>query len=322
MINVTPPAKIAVLLLAYGGPNSLDDIPAYLDDIRGGRPTPQALIDDISTRYRLIGGRSPLLDITTNVARKLQERVDLPVYIGMRHWSPLISKAVAQMAADEVDKVIALCMAPHYSALSIGKYREKLDKAVDAASKSMNVTFVDSWHLQPDYLSGLATNIELTLARWPAETRDNVLIIFTAHSLPEYILEHGDPYDAQLRETAAELAQQLKLNHDQWMFCYQSAARTGIPWLGPQIEELVVELADDGHKNVIVAPIGFIADHVEVLYDIDIGVQKIARAHGIHVERPPMLNDSEPLISALAALVDSGVHSKVLEKTSAYIGEG
>lgn len=312
----------AVLLLAYGGPDSLDDIPAYLHDIRGGRPTPQALVDEISTRYQLIGGHSPLLTITTNVARKLQKRVDLPVYIGMRHWRPFILETVAQMAADEVDQVIALCMAPHYSTLSIGKYREKLDEAIAAANKNIKVTFIESWHLQPDYLSGLARNIETTLERWPAETRDNVLIVFTAHSLPEYILEQGDPYDTQLRETAAALTQQLKLNHDQWTFCYQSAARTGVPWLGPQIEALVVDLARAGHLDLIVAPIGFIADHVEVLYDIDIGVQKIAKANGVRVERPPMLNDSEPLISALAALVDSGIHSMTVEKISAYIGEG
>ena len=194
-------------------------------------------------------------------------------------------------------------MAPHYSTLSIGKYREKLDEAVAVIDRSMTVQFVESWHTQPAYLQAVAANVRHTLSRWPNEEQPQVKVVFTAHSLPAFILEQGDPYDAQLRETAALLADRLGLAPKQWTFSYQSAAQTGLPWLGPQIEDLVVDLAGEGERNLIIAPIGFIADHVEVLFDIDIGVQDIARRHGVRVERPPMLNDSDPLIQTLAAIV-------------------
>ncbi|MEN8197705.1 MAG: ferrochelatase, partial [Pseudomonadota bacterium] len=156
-------AKTAVILLAYGGPDSLDDIPAYLDDIRGGRPTPKSLIDDITDRYRLIGGRSPLLAITRRVANRLQARIERPVYVGMRHWTPRIEEVVGQVAADGVERLIALCMAPHYSRLSIGAYRDKLEGALVAAGREIELIFVESWGLQPDYLAGIAANIRATL---------------------------------------------------------------------------------------------------------------------------------------------------------------
>lgn len=307
MSELSPKTKTAVILLAYGGPDSLDDIPAYLFDIRGGRPTPQLLIDEITERYRLIGGRSPLLDITHSAAVKLERKLNRPVYVGMRHWAPFIADVVAQMADDGIEHVTAICMAPHYSELSIGKYREKLDQAIsDTSAKTglaMTTSFVDSWFAQPDYLQAIADNVDDTLLRWPKAKRDQVMIVFTAHSLPEFILERGDPYDAQLKETATLLAELLQLSNKQWTFSYQSAAKTGVPWLGPQIEDYVVELAAEGHKDLLIAPIGFIADHVEVLYDIDIGVQQIAQSCGVRLERTPMLNDSDPLIKALASLV-------------------
>lgn len=302
--------KAAVILLAYGGPDSLDDIPAYLLDIRGGRPTPQHLVDEIAERYRLIGGRSPLLAITRDVAGKLEQRIGRPVYVGMRHWSPTIGDVVGRMAADGIRQVTAICMAPHYSELSIGKYRQALEKAVATVTPSggsndfIDVNFIESWHTQPDYLQAVAGNVRATLERWPATGRERVLVIFTAHSLPASILAQGDPYDAQLRQTAALLAEQLDLPAERWTFSYQSAAQTGVPWLGPQIEDLVVELAKAGWKDLLVAPLGFIADHVEVLYDIDIGVQEIARACGVRLERPPMLNSDDRLVDALAALVN------------------
>jgi ferrochelatase len=290
----------AVLLLAYGGPDSLADVPAYLLDIRGGRETPQALVDEISHRYAEIGGYSPLLPITRRAAAQLQAAVGLPVYVGMRHWRPWIRDAVAQMVADGVTRVVAICMAPHYSSLSIGAYRKRLDEALAASGAVLDVLFVESWHTQPEYLAAVAENVRATRARFGAE--EDVLTVFTAHSLPEFIVQRGEPYDRQLRETAALLAAALGLGEGRWLFSYQSAAKTGVPWLGPQIEELVADLAGRGEKNLLVAPIGFIADHVEVLYDIDIGVQHIAQAHGVRVERPPMLNDSPALVGILAAI--------------------
>jgi len=294
--------KTAVLLLAYGGPDSLADIPAYLLDIRGGRETPQELIDEISHRYAEIGGCSPLLRITQSAATQLQARSGLPVYVGMRHWTPWIKDTVAQMAADRIERAAVICMAPHYSSLSIGAYRRKLDEALAQLAQPFAVSFVESWHTQPDYLEAVAANVRATLTRYAPEERDEVLVVFSAHSLPEFILERGDPYDRQLRETAGLLAEKLALPADRWTFSYQSAAKTGVPWLGPQIEDFIVDLAQQGRNKLIVAPIGFIADHVEVLYDIDIGVQEIAHAHNVRVERPPMLNDSSAMVTILAAL--------------------
>jgi ferrochelatase len=180
-----------------------------------------------------------------------------------------------------------------------------VDEALAAlpAPKQIGVTFVESWHTQPEYLEAVAANVRATLQRFPPEERDGVLVVFSAHSLPEFIVQRGEPYDRQLRETAGLLAQRLRLADGRWMFSYQSAAKTGVPWLGPQIEDLVGELAKKGERNLLIAPIGFIADHVEVLYDIDIGVQDIARRAGVRVERPPMLNDSPALVATLAAIV-------------------
>ncbi|BAL99947.1 MULTISPECIES: ferrochelatase [Caldilinea] len=301
--------KTAVLLLAYGGPNSLADIPAYLLDIRGGRATPQALIDEITHRYEAIGGASPLLRITQSAATKLQERIGLPVYVGMRHWAPWIKDTVAQMVADGVQQAVVICMAPHYSSLSIGAYRRRLDEALAQVERPFAVRFVESWHTQPEYIDAVAANVRVALGRFAPEERNNAFVVFTAHSLPASILERGEPYDRQLRETASLLAQRLNLPADRWDFSYQSAANTGVPWLGPQIEEFIVELAQRGEKNVVVAPIGFVADHVEVLYDIDIGVREIAHRHGVRIERPPMLNDSPAMVRILAALVEEALQA-------------
>lgn len=293
----------AVLLLAYGGPDSVDDIPAYLLDIRGGRETPPRLIEEISGRYRQIGGRSPLLEITRGAAAKLHDATGVPIYVGMRHWHPYIRETVAHMIADDIRRCITICMAPHYSTLSIGAYRTRLAEALAAAGSDMAVEFVESWHTQPYYLEGIAANVREALLRFPMNVRDGVKVIFTAHSLPASILERGDPYPAQLRETATLLADRLNLAPDRWTFSFQSAAQTSTPWLGPQIEALVPELARSGECNLLIAPVGFIADHVEVLYDLDIGVQRIASSVGVRVERTPMLNDSSALVNALASIV-------------------
>lgn len=295
----------AILLLAYGAPESLDDLPAYLTDIRGGRSAPPPLIEEVARRYRLIGGKSPLLAITRRVAARLQERLAMPVYVGMRHWHPYIVETVLQIKQAGIQHIVALCMAPHYSAMSIGAYRTKLTQALDAET---TVAFVESWHTQPDYLAGIAKNVQATLERFPPATQKRVKIIFTAHSLPAAILDKGDPYDAQVRETARLLAHQLNLSDDRWSVCYQSAPRVDISWLGPQIEQVVPQLAQSGETNLLVAPIGFVADHAEVLYDLDIGAQAIARAHGVRLERMPMLNDSPALIAALAELARAHIN--------------
>jgi ferrochelatase len=211
------------------------------------------------------------------------------------------------MVADGVTHIVAICMAPHYSTMSIGAYRARLEEALAGHEADLQVDFVQDWHTQGDYLEGIAHKVTETLQRWPEEQRPSVGVVFTAHSLPEAILKHGDPYPRQLQETASLLARRLDLPADRWMFSYQSAAQTGTPWLGPQIEELIPRLAERGERDLLVAPVGFIADHVEILYDIDIGVQAIARRHGVRVERTPMLNDGPPMIAALSDIVQKAL---------------
>ena len=298
----------AVLLLAYGGPESLHDVPAYLRDISGGCETRPDLIDAVTHRYERIGGSSPLLAITQAAAGRLSARADLPVYVGMRHWHPFIESVVAQMATDGVQHAVVICMAPHYSGLSIGAYRQKLDDALrslprDGEGRVFDVTFVEAWGEQQDYVKGVAANVRAALHRIPAEKRSDVRILFTAHSLPASILERGDPYPDQLAATARLVAERLHLSSERWQLCYQSASTTGTPWLGPRVDEMVANLAANGHRQFVVAAIGFLADHLEVLYDLDIDLQQRARDLGVQVERAPSLNDGDALISALMSLV-------------------
>lgn len=298
----------AVLLLAYGGPDSLDDIPAYLLDVRGGRETPPRLLEEVTDRYRQIGGRSPLTEITRGAAARLQGAVGMPVYVGMRHWRPSIREAVARMAGDGIRRCIAVPMAPQSSEMSTGAYRARLSEAVRETSspgRELAVTFVESWHTQPHYLEGIAANVRETLSRFPPDRREGVLVIFTAHSLPAFIIERGDPYQSQVRETASLVAELLGLSAARWIFSFQSARQDGVPWLGPQIEALVIELAQAGGRDLLVAPVGFVADNMEVLYDLDIGVRRIARDAGVRLERTPMLNDSPALVNALTDVVRS-----------------
>jgi protoporphyrin/coproporphyrin ferrochelatase len=302
MTRPSPPAAPArpdaILLLTYGGPDSLDDIPTFLSAVRGGRPTPPLLLAEISRRYALIGGRSPLLAITRRIADRLSEATGSPVYVGMRHWQPTIAETVRQMAGDGVRRCVAICLAPHYSRLSVGAYRARLGEAL--AGVNLQVVFIESWHTAPAYLDGVAAAVRETLPRFGADPP--VKVIFTAHSLPASILAEGDPYDGQLEETARLVAARLGLPDDRWTRCYQSAAQTGVPWLGPSIEALMPQLAAAGERNLVVAPIGFIAEQVEILYDLDIGLREIATQCGARVERTPMLNDSPPLIAALAEI--------------------
>ncbi len=287
-------ASLGVLLLAYGGPNSLDDIPAFLRNVRGGQPVPAPLIAETTRRYQLIGGRSPLLGITQRLAAKLQKRIGTRVYIGMKHWHPFIADTVREMSRDGITHAMAICLAPHYSPLSIGDYRAKLDAAL--RDSEMQINFVEAWHTQPQYINGIARNIRATLAQFEPEAK----IIFTAHSLP---LAAREPYETQLRETAQLVAQNLGLRNDRWMLAYQSQPRAAGEWLGPQIETLVPQLARAGEKNLVVAPIGFVADHVEVLYDLDLALQDLGRANDVRLARTPMLNDSDAMVSTLAELV-------------------
>jgi ferrochelatase len=293
---------IGVLLMAYGGPNNLDEVEPYLLDVRGYRPTSQEIIDEVRERYREIGGRSPILERTCDQARALEAALNVQgekfkVFVGMRHWNPRINQALEEMSAQGITKTVGLVMAPHYSRLSIGAYFKK----VQEAKSNVDFTLIEHWHLLPGYLDALIDHVNEALERFPAEVRGQVPAIFTAHSLPERILEWDDPYPRELKVTVDALAKRLGPNP--YEFAFQSAAISSDPWLGPDAGTAIDRLSSEGHKNVLIVPIGFVCEHVEVLYDVDIVYKRQAEALGMHLERIDMLNTSPKMIHGLAALV-------------------
>jgi ferrochelatase len=294
--------KKAVLILAYGSPENVDGMECYLSDIRGGRPMSQEFIDEFKHRYSLIGGKSPLTELTYAQARavsaELQRRgYDWPIYVGMRHWSPWIKDTVGQMYLNGIEEAVAIVMAPHYSKMSIGKYWAEIDKAQAAIGSNIKFSLVDSWYRQPKFLDAVEQHVRAGLEKFSAEVRDQVKIVFSAHSLPARLLQMGDPYDTELKDNARLVAE--RLGDVDWMFSYQSAAETGEPWLGPQIEDVVVDLAKAGYKYMLAAPIGFVCDHVEILYDIDIESKQIADELGLQLERIESMNTNPHFIEAI-----------------------
>jgi len=298
--------------MAYGGPSSLNDVEPFLFDIRGGRPTSRELVEEIRERYAAIGGRSPLLEISRAQGSALEEELqrqdparNWKVALGMRHWHPYISETVEELAWIKRRRLVALCLAPHYSRMSIGAYRRKAQEAFDAAGGPFDVRWVESWGDHPLFLDALASNVVRGLELFPEDERNSVKVVFTAHSLPARLVAEGDPYDSQLKATAwaaARVAAQ-RIGKIDWEFCYQSAGAGSVDWLGPQIEERVVELAKEGYRNLLVAPVGFVSDHVEILYDLDIEAKAAAKAAGARLERIESMNASPPFIAALADVV-------------------
>lgn len=318
----------AVLIMSYGGPDSLDDIEPFLLDIRGGRPTSAELIDEIKERYALIGGKSPLLEITCDQAEALEKRLNEAdggqgdatkdgyhrVYVGMRHWTPFIKDTLAEMLNDGVKRVVTLCMTPYYSDMTVGAYLEKFAEAQQALCPDLDVTHIKHWHTNGLYIDSVVEKIQAALERFPEEAREQVQVIFTAHSLPESIIAKGDPYDAHLRETATliiqKLTQVVATSHpfaERWTFCYQSAGARQVKWLGPPIEEVIVKMAQEGYTQQLVVPIGFLVDHVEILYDLDIECQELALQQGVTLKRTDSLNASPTFINALADIVKQAV---------------
>jgi protoporphyrin/coproporphyrin ferrochelatase len=302
----TPP--IGVLVMAYGGPNSLDEIEPYLLDVRGGRATRPELVEEIRERYRLIGGRSPIRELTQAQADALdvalnadQASPQFRTYVGMRHWHPYIQAAVERMAADGVRQAVGLVLAPHYSRMSIGAYIKKAEEARASVDAALSLVYIESYHLHPLFLRAVAQRVEAALDKFPAEVRASLPVIFTAHSLPQRILEWEDPYPDQLMATATGVAGLLGLQR--WQFAYQSAGATADPWLGPDVGEVVAALAEAGERHILVAPIGFVSDHVEILFDIDVELREQAESLGVHLERTVSLNDAPLFIAALADVV-------------------
>ncbi|MDX1524456.1 MAG: ferrochelatase, partial [Anaerolineae bacterium] len=293
----------AVLVLAYGTPDSVDGMECYLWDIRGGRPMSREFIEEFQHRYSLIGGKSPLTALTFEQAKNTRLELkrrghDLPVFVGMRHWSPWIKDVIGQMYVQGIEEAVAIVMAPHYSKMSIGKYWDKINEAQELVGSDIKFSFVDAWYHQSKFIQVVENHVRAGLEKFPAAERDQVKLVFTAHSLPERLLKMGDPYDSQLKESARLVAE--RLGDVDWMFSYQSAAETGEPWLGPQIEDVVVDLANNGYKHMLAAPIGFVCDHVEILYDIDIESKKIADEHGLNLQRIESMNSDPLFIEAVA----------------------
>jgi ferrochelatase len=342
--------KIGVLLMAYGCPDNLEDVEAYYTHIRRGiKPSPEQVLK-LKGRYRRIGGRSPLLEVTREQARELEKRLngvgaihalpagrqELPlqnhgfkIYLGMKHWHPHIEKTVSEMVTDGIEKGIGLVLSPHYSRISTEGYIAAVKKALqnvgDPESSSgrelslPEFSFIESWHGHTLYIKALTEKIRKATMLFPDESRSRIVVLFTAHSLPEKILEWNDPYPGELRKTCELITRDLQLtplsippfkrgeNKGGWSFAYQSASHTEEKWLGPDILEELERLAGEGHRNILIVPIGFVSDHLEILYDIDVECMEFAKSREIALQRTESLNSSPLFIDALADIVRKAV---------------
>ena len=312
---------IGVLLMAYGTPSTPEEIEPYYTDIRGGRKPSAELLAELTERYAMVGGRTPLLEISRAQADGLQRLLDAEdparyrVYLGMKHWHPYIEAAIREMMADGIQHALAVALAPHYSRMSIGQYVERIETAQrkiaeerTAAGETeippIEFTYVESWAVEPVFLEALAGQVRAaTREKFSAEERDRLFVLFTAHSLPQRIKTWDDPYERELLATSRGVAELLALAPERWDFAFQSAGRTPEPWLGPDILDKVRELVERGERSILVCPVGFIAEHLEIFYDIDVEAKQLADSLGIHLERIEMLNATPALIASLAEVV-------------------
>ena len=301
-----------ILVLAYGSPETPDDVEPYFRHIRGGRaPSPEA-VADLRRRYELIGGKTPLRAITTETAAALQVTLDARApgeyrtYVAMKHWHPFIGDVIPRMSADGVRRIIAIVLAPHYSRMSVGGYRQYVEEAIAKLGAPMDLTFIESWHLEPAFLALMAGRVREGLAAFPEGDRSDTCVVFSAHSLPVRTRTWDDPYEAQLLASADAVAREIGLQT--WRFAWQSAGHTGEPWLGPDIVDYLDTLHGEGVRNVLSVPIGFVCDHLEVLYDIDREAADKAEALGITLRRTRMPNATPGLVAVLDRLVAGADH--------------
>ncbi len=304
-------SKTAVLLLAHGTPDDVSEIPEYLRNVTGGRPVPDSVIEEVKYRYGLIG-QSPLTRITLRQGELLSESLNMPVYVGMRNWKPYIADIMARMRADGITSAVALCLAPQNSRTSVGLYR----KSLEGAAQEIAIDFIESWHDHPLLIDAFAEKLGAARSKFGKD----VPVIFTAHSVPARTISDGDPYEQQARETGALVARQVGLPETQWTFAFQSQGMSGGPWIGPTVDETITNLKDAGNSRVLIQPVGFVCDHVEVLYDIDIAFREFGESIGVEVVRTESLNDSPTFIAALADLVSrrGRVHHGATEATERF----
>jgi protoporphyrin/coproporphyrin ferrochelatase len=314
-------ARAAVLLLAHGTPDALSEIPEYLRNVTSGRALPQAAIDEITHRYSLIG-KSPLTDITRTQARLLEQHIGVPVYVGMRNWKPYIGTVVQQMRDDGIAAIAAICLAPQNSRTSVGLYRRAV---LAEAGLDLTVDFTEAWADHPLLIEAFTERLRSKYRELTVEIGRNVPILFTAHSVPCRTVQSASPssepqvapvrtdpdtYAIDAKRTAALVAAQLAndgLRDTDWFFAFQSQGISGGPWIGPTVEDTLTALRKAGHTTVILHPIGFLCDHVEILYDIDIAFRDFGKRIGLRVERPESLNDSPTLTRALADLAQNAL---------------
>jgi protoporphyrin/coproporphyrin ferrochelatase len=307
--NVAP---VGVLLMAYGTPETPDQVEPYFTHIRGGRTPSAESVARLRQRYELVGGRTPLLDITNELRDALERELNAAaigptyrVYVGMKHWHPFIGDVVPRIAADGVGELIAIALAPHYSRISIGGYRSALEQAVALLRQPLTVRFVESWHLHPPFIDFTADRVAAALADFPPSDngkRDgDVVTVFSAHSLPARIREWGDPYETQLRESCEAVAERAGVRD--WRFAWQSAGQTGEPWLGPDIVDYLDTLHGEGVRRVLSVPIGFVSDHLEIMYDIDYEARRKAESLGMTLRRTRMPNAEPGFVRVLASVV-------------------
>lgn len=311
--------KRAVLLLAHGTPDSVEQIPEYLRNITSGRPMPEAVVEEIRHRYSLIGP-SPLTRLTMEQARLLEGVLGLPVYVGMRNWKPYIGEAVAKMRSDGITAAVAICLAPQNSRTSVGLYRRA---AFAEAGNRIALKFVDNWAGHPMLARAFAERLLPVWLRASSEAGRAVPVLFTAHSVPCRTIQSRpapagtdpmppDSYAEDAKCTAANVAALLApsgLSPGGWFFAFQSQGMSGGPWIGPTVEDTLTALASEGHHSVVLQPVGFLCDHVEILYDIDIAFRGFAAKLGVELTRAPSLNDSPLLIETLADLARRGLAS-------------
>lgn len=297
--------KYAVLLLAHGSPDSVDEVPEFLLRVTGGRPLPSQVVEEVKHRYSLIG-RSPLTQLTLKQGELLEAELGFPVYVGMRNWKPFVADTLRAMISEDVNRAVVICLAPQNSRTSVGLYRSALGNNLP-----FKIDFIESWHDHPLLIKAFVEKLNCGWQRACVDLGAKVPIIFTAHSVPERTIAEGDAYEKQAKETASLVAQEAGLHSQHWSFAFQSQGMSGGAWLGPSVEDTMLALKANGHHGVFIQPIGFLCDHVEVLYDIDIGFKQFAEKQGMRLWRAESLNDSPLLAKALAELVKSRLAKSV-----------
>jgi len=301
--------RTAVVVMAYGTPRTKEEILPYYTDIRRGRPPTEEALQDLIDRYEAIGGLSPLKKLTEDQAAALQRELDViqpghfQVFLGLKHATPFVEEAVADVAAQGFKKIVGIVLAPHFSSYSIGQYMGRVREA--AAPHGIEVTGVESWARNNEFIDFLAEDMKKKLATMPERTK----VLFTAHSLPQRIIDGGDPYPEELRATAELVAERAGLTRwSQWSIAWQSAGRTPEPWIGPDILEVIDSISttrdsDEPIDGVLVSACGFVADHLEVLYDLDIEAAHRAETHGLAFARTACVNDNASVMASLARMV-------------------